>query len=197
MLEPAATMQRPEPEGTRRHPKPGARGHEQVHTRLPRLFSSSPSPGSPSDASATSPTSSPSQVTSPSLSSDHGPPSLASPRRTRSLLNLYSSHSYSKMMHMHTASQLSSPHTGTLPSYTKTMYAFTLNQLIHHQKSAPHSAELSPALYGAKERHVMLPTRIESKLSKLRSVDKGEARGPPNTPETPKAEPLTIGTRGV
>lgn len=40
-------------------------------------------------------------------------------------------HDYAHTMHTHTRLQLGAPATDTLPSYTKTMHAFTLNQLDH------------------------------------------------------------------
>lgn len=81
-------------------------------------------------------------------------------------------------MHAHTKSQLESPSNGTLPSYTRTMHAFTLNQMKHHE-TAIKSATNSPQL-GARNRHAMLPLKVCSELGKL-SLDE-LPHNPSNTP---------------
>lgn len=44
--------------------------------------------------------------------------------------------SYSRIMQAHTRTQMESPSSGTIPSYRKTMHAFTLNQFSHSRRSS-------------------------------------------------------------
>ena len=84
---------------------------------------------------------------------------------------------YRRHMHAHTKHQLDSPATGTLPRYKKTMHAFTLNQLNHHRNLSK-SETSSPHL---EVKRSMLPSKMCNELSKL-SLDE-LPHGPSNTPE--------------
>lgn len=79
-------------------------------------------------------------------------------------------------MHAHTQSQLSSPTTGTIPSYTRTMHAHTLNQLIIHRRSSK-SETSSPV----GEHHALIPQKLSHELTRLRLDE--EVPAPYNTPE--------------
>ncbi|KAF2772834.1 hypothetical protein EJ03DRAFT_348359 [Teratosphaeria nubilosa] len=91
--------------------------------------------------------------------------------------------SYQKLIHAHTKSQMRSPASGTLPSYTRTMYVHTLNQLNVHKNSAISAmASADDGLTrGVAGRHVMLPYKICTALDKL-GRDEVPA-GPSNSPE--------------
>ncbi|KAH9844806.1 hypothetical protein Tdes44962_MAKER01353 [Teratosphaeria destructans] len=91
--------------------------------------------------------------------------------------------SYQKLIHAHTKSQMRSPTSGTLPSYTRTMYVHTLNQLNVHKNaaiSAMASADDGLAR-GVAGRHMMLPHKICAALDQL-GRDEVPA-GPSNSPE--------------
>lgn len=95
---------------------------------------------------------------------------------------------YSRKMAAHTQYQLDSPGTRTLPGYTKTMYAFTLNQLGHHQTAS--RSEMSSPQLGVGGRQMLLPMRVCSGLSKL-SLD--EPLAPVNTPEVGHSDVEVLG----
>ena len=85
--------------------------------------------------------------------------------------------SYRRLMLAHTQNQMNSPSNGTLPSYSKTMHHFTLNQLKHqHQLSR---SEASSPHIGTKLS--VMPSKMSKELSKL-SLDEMPPR-PSNTPE--------------
>ncbi|EMC92771.1 hypothetical protein BAUCODRAFT_125747 [Baudoinia panamericana UAMH 10762] len=137
--------------------------HDHVHRRLPRLFSGH-IPGSNEDGG--------------DESSDDGSQSEAIELRDNFLGRV---HSYSKLMHNHTRLQLESPTGGTLPSYTKTMHAFTLNQLNHHRVTTTTKSLTASPWLGSESRQSALPSNVCLCLSKL---SLGEVpRGPSNTPE--------------
>ena len=85
--------------------------------------------------------------------------------------------SYNRIMHAHTKSQLQSPATCTLPSYTKTMRAFTLNQLVRHRRSNSESSSRR----GSTQAEVILPSKLRMEVEKLSMDDVPHA--PSNTPE--------------
>lgn len=85
--------------------------------------------------------------------------------------------SCSRVMHAHSEIQLDSRTRGTLPSYSKTMHAFTLNQLNHYQRFSK-SAASSPR---AETSHVQLPTKLDEELVDLSRDEL--PRAPSNTPD--------------
>ena len=89
---------------------------------------------------------------------------------------------YNRLMQAHTKHQIASPASRALPSYSKTMHAFTLNQLNSSRRSS--RSETSSPHIGAKGA-VVLPSKVRGKLTKL---DLDELpHGPVNTPEqTPR-----------
>ena len=90
--------------------------------------------------------------------------------------------SHNRFMQAHTKHQIASPASRTLPSYTKTMHAFTLNQLNYSRRSS--RSETSSPHIGVKGA-VVLPSKVRGELTKL---NLGELpHGPVNTPEqTPR-----------
>lgn len=85
-------------------------------------------------------------------------------------------HSYSRLMHAHTKEQLARPSISTLPSYQKTMHAFTLNQLNDHRRIS--LSETSSPRVGAPLANV---PKLNMEFSKLVLDEVPPAPG--NTPE--------------
>lgn len=137
---------------------------DRVHRRLPSLFSGTVL-GSSADTE--------------DASSDDDDGSSEDMERRENFLGRV--HSYSKLMHAHTKLQLASPSTGTLPSYTRTMRAFTLNQLHGHNVQQEAKSEAPSPQLGVDGRQLFLPFKICSELSKLGLDD--VPRNPSNTPE--------------
>ncbi|KAK4547536.1 hypothetical protein LTR36_000493 [Oleoguttula mirabilis] len=137
--------------------------HDKVHRRLPYLFIGSV-PGSvvPDDAEDDG--------------SDDEQDIAEEVERRENFLGR--AQSYAKLMHAHTKYQLGSPATRTLPGYTRTMHAFTLDQLSHHRTTSV-SERSSPQL-GMGGRNLLLPSKICTELEKL-SLDDPPA--PSNTSE--------------
>lgn len=107
-------------------------GTQQIHNRLPRLFSGhSPAASKYEDDSA--------QEEEP-LSSDEDEECLQR-HSTGSSFLASAARTYSRAMYAHTTSQIASPGTSTLPSYNRTMHAFTLNQLNHIDNTGSHNPE--------------------------------------------------------
>ena len=148
------------PQGRRRSTQLPPSPYENVHHRLPRLFSGNV-PGVRTDAED-----------DPSDEEDDEDDSSKENCLGRV-------QSYSKLMHAHTHAQMRSPSVSTLPSYTRTMHAFTLNQLDGMQKVTK-SATNSPQ-FGAGAKAAMMPRLLCTELSSL-CLD--EVPNPSNTPET-------------
>ena len=132
---------------------------EQVHRRLPRLFSGQVTPESEDE------------LTNFDQDKDESRVEAESPGFLGRV------DSYKRLMHAHTKTQMKSPTTGTVPSYKKTMRAFTLNQLQRHRRASK-SKTSSPQIG---ERQVIPPTKLRIELLKL-SEDE-HPHGPSNTPE--------------
>jgi hypothetical protein len=109
----------------------------ETHHRLPRLFSSTGY-----SLRATGPSNNEESEdhldNESALSSDDD-----SERRQRhstgSSFLASAARTYSRAMYAHTTSQIPIPGTTTLPSYTRTMHAFTLNQLNHMDNTSSHN----------------------------------------------------------
>ncbi|KAK3075105.1 hypothetical protein LTR53_001859 [Teratosphaeriaceae sp. CCFEE 6253] len=141
--------------------------YRETHHRLPRLFSGHvPGVGSMDAGGDDS-------------SDDDDNDSETADEASRSREDfLGRAESYSKLMHAHTHAQLRSPSVSTLPSYTRTMHAFTLNQLgllDNVTKSANSSPRLS---VGSKP--ASMPRYVCVDVGRL-SLD--EVPNPANTPE--------------
>lgn len=90
-------------------------------------------------------------------------------------------------MHAHTKGQLDRPGVATLPSYTRTMHAFALNQLNHMENTfgTTTRSESSSPHVGAKM--TSMP-RVTQELSRMTLEE--EPAGPLNTPEVPQRTPI-------
>ena len=139
--------------------------HEPVHKRLPHLFAGGSEPANEAE-----------HVNEDG--DDHSEETEEEP----SPGFLGRVNSYSRLMHTHTKAQMKSP-TGTIPQYTRTMHAFTLNQLSHHHQKS--KSETSSPHVGT--RHALLPSKLCLELSKL-SLDE-LPHGPSNTPEGDHGKP--------
>lgn len=163
------------------------------HARLPHLFSHlipTPSP-SPTDKSFPA-------TGSPTASLTSNPTQYTIDQEA-----------YSRALHAHTASQLpspaSAPRTPTLPNYSRTMHAFTLNQLntmdntgSHREASrrASESAGSSSASAASKQAAFRRATlaAVPPNLKPLRQLVQDERPvGPANTPELLLAVPVALG----
>lgn len=121
---------------------PSPTAHHQIHTRLLRLFSGH-SPAAVSNTSRASRSSKNSKEEDPqpedALSPDEDIKSLNRQTYRHSTGSSFlaphqaQTQAYSRAMHPHKTSQLptTTQETATLPTYARTMHAFTLNQLNH------------------------------------------------------------------
>lgn len=137
-------------------------GREPIHERLPRVFSGR----APSNNDDSGEDEAGADADSQDEDSEEQAPGFLG-RVT----------SYHSLMHAHTRSQMKSPANGTLPAYTKTMRAFTMNQLSHYRqtcKSETNSPQLGP-------KQPALPSKVGKELTKL-SLNEVPAL-PVNTPE--------------
>ena len=132
--------------------------HEQVHRRLPQLFSDHTDNADDDDGK---------NETRESETEDEQEAGGGFLGRVTS---------YNRLMHAHTRNQMSAS-TGTVPSYKKAMHAFTLNQFTHHQRIS--KSETSSPYIGHKQ--AILPSKLHGELSRW-SVDE-MPHGPSNTPE--------------
>jgi hypothetical protein len=107
----------------------------ETHQRLPRLFSGY-SPAATKSSNNSEPDDH-SDNESP-LSSDSDSERLQR-HSTGSSFLASAARTYSRAMYAHTTSQISTPGTTTLPNYTRTMHAFTLNQLNHMHNTGSHN----------------------------------------------------------
>jgi len=80
---------------------------------------------------------------------------------------------------------------GTLPGYTKTMHAFTKNQMNHFvQKRASMSEQSSPHMAASR---AMLPQKLAVDLTQLKLDE--EPQGLANSPEVPGKQPDNFAAR--
>lgn len=106
-------------------------GTQHIHNRLPRLFTGqSPAASRYEDDSAVD--------EEEPLSSDEDDECLQQ-HSTGSSFLASAARTYSRAMYAHTTSQITRPGTSTLPSYRRTMHAFTLNQLNHMDNTGSHN----------------------------------------------------------
>lgn len=141
-------------------------GTQQIHNRLPRLFSGhSPAAIKREDDSA------PNEEEEP-ISSDEDEECLQRHSTCSSFL-ASAARTYSRAMYAHTTSQIASPGTSTLPSYNRTMHAFTLNQLNHMDNTGSHN-----------------PDSLRKRSDEQQKI----AQGPNNTHKShiPAASPLAL-----
>lgn len=172
-----------------------------IHNRLPRLFTGqSPAASKYEDDSAAEEEEPVSPDEDEECLQRHstGSSFLASVART-----------YSRAMYAHTSSQIARPGTSTLPSYNRTMHAFTLNQLNHIDNTGSHnpaslrkrSSEQQKTAQGPNSSHkshippasplpLKLPPAHKGSQDPARSLVSlnqlsldEEPRGPSNTPE--------------
>lgn len=151
---------------------------EELHRRLPRLFSD-----------RRSPTSEPDDSNSVQSTQDDGSDAERSPGflgREHSLTSISSMNGYSRLMHTHTKSQMDSPGMGTIPTYAKTMHAHTLVQLREHRRASRSEAN-SPTLGSGM---AMVPTKVCQELTRSRIDD--VPAPPDNTPDHPFAKVETV-----
>jgi hypothetical protein len=146
----------------------------ETHQRLPRLFSGySPAATKPSNNSEPEDNSDNEFPLSSEDDSERlqkhstGSSFLASAART-----------YSRAMYAHTTSQIATPGTTTLPNYTRTMHAFTLNQLNHMHNTGSHNPI----------------TRREQQQQQQQQQQNKTAEGPNNTHKShiPASSPLAL-----
>lgn len=109
-------------------------GTHHIHDRLPRLFSGHSPAGIKHEDEST-----PNKEEEP-LSSDEDEECLQR-HSTGSSFLASAARTYSRAMYAHTTSQIASPGTSTLPSYNRTMHAFTLNQLNHMDNTGSHNPD--------------------------------------------------------
>ncbi|GAB7323691.1 hypothetical protein MBLNU13_g07164t1 [Cladosporium sp. NU13] len=107
-------------------------GSQQIHNRLPRLFSGH-GPAAIKNEDDSAPEEEP-------LSSDEDEECLQRQSTLSSFL-ASAARTYSRAMYAHTTSQIARPGTSTLPSYNRTMHAFTLNQLNHMDNTGSHNPD--------------------------------------------------------
>jgi hypothetical protein len=109
----------------------------ETHHRLPRPFSSTGySPRATGSSNDEEPEDH-SDNESP-LSSDNDSERLQRHSTSSSFL-VSAANTYSRAMYANTTSQIPTPGTTTLPNYTRTMHAFTLNQLNHMHNTGSHN----------------------------------------------------------
>lgn len=136
--------------------------HEQIHRRLPRLFSHESETSTDDEGEV----------------DDAGTTISMNPKAARSLSGLRSRlDSYSRTMREHTKAQVRRPAIGTVHSYTKTMHAFTSNQM-----SSARATRRDTSSTGAEASQAVPPAQLYGGLSKLNiSRDAGtSANSPPD-----------------